>query len=113
MRHHKWAARPIILGKRSSITAGFRFDIPWFPGGLAENNNIATLTFANSLHFHTSQLPLLSLLLSPRIGFSTYLDQEEKLRLRGGSGVFTGRIPFVWIISQARYSGLQQVTQTW
>lgn len=108
-----FAQNTIILGKRSSITAGFRFDVPWFPGGLAENNNIAALTFANGLHLHTSQLPLLSLLLSPRIGFSTYLDQEEKLRLRGGSGVFTGRIPFVWIISQARYSGLQQVTQTW
>ncbi|HEY0176149.1 MAG TPA: TonB-dependent receptor, partial [Pedobacter sp.] len=27
--------------------------------------------------------------------------------------IFTGRIPFVWIISQARYSGMYQLTQTW
>ncbi|MEO3403971.1 carboxypeptidase regulatory-like domain-containing protein [Mucilaginibacter sp. CAU 1740] len=108
-----FAQNTIILGKRSSITAGFRFDIPWFPEGLAENEDIAKLSFANGLHLHTSQLPFVSLLLSPRVGFSTYLGREEKLRLRGGTGVFTGRIPFVWIISQARYSGLQQVTQTW
>jgi hypothetical protein len=108
-----FAQNTIILGRRSSITAGLRFDVPWFPEGLAENNGIAALTFANDLHLHTSQLPFLSLLPSPRLGFSAYLGSAEKLRLRGGSGIFTGRIPFVWIISQARYSGLQQVTQTW
>jgi hypothetical protein len=108
-----FAQNTIILGKRSSITAGLRFDVPWFPEGLAENNGIAALTFANGQHLHTSQLPFISLLPSPRLGFSAYLGAAEKLRLRGGSGIFTGRIPFVWIISQARYSGLQQVTQTW
>ncbi|MEJ8843838.1 carboxypeptidase regulatory-like domain-containing protein [Lacibacter sp. H375] len=33
--------------------------------------------------------------LSPRIGF-TYNIREQKLRIKGGIGMFTGRIPLVW-----------------
>jgi len=103
----------IMVGKHSNLTAGFRVDVPWFPQSLAENFNIAALTFSGGQQLHTAQLPHASVLLSPRIGITLQLNDEGTLRLRGGSGLFTGRIPFVWIVSQARYSGLRQVTQTW
>jgi hypothetical protein len=34
---------------------------------------------------------------SPRIGFRVELDKDRKLVLRGGGGVFAGRIPFAWL----------------
>ncbi|HEX4957721.1 MAG TPA: carboxypeptidase regulatory-like domain-containing protein [Lacibacter sp.] len=39
--------------------------------------------------------PQAQLSLSPRIGF-TYNLRDEKLKIRGGIGLFTGRIPLVW-----------------
>ncbi|GAA4310604.1 carboxypeptidase regulatory-like domain-containing protein [Mucilaginibacter gynuensis] len=101
----------IIVNKNLNITAGLRLDLPFFPEPLAENQAIANLTFAGGQRLHTSQLPKASVLFSPRVGFRLQLN--DSWRLRGGSGIFTGRIPFVWIISQARYSGVFQVTQTW
>ncbi|EOR93864.1 TonB-dependent receptor [Arcticibacter svalbardensis MN12-7] len=108
-----FAQNSIMLGKRSSLTAGIRVDLPWYPKSLAENTNLSALTFAEGEQVHTSQLPQPSLLISPRIGISINMNESGTFRLRGGTGIFTGRIPFVWIISQARYSGLSQITQTW
>jgi hypothetical protein len=37
------------------------------------------------------------LLFSPRLGFNWYLNGNKTTQIRGGSGLFTGRFPFVWI----------------
>ncbi|AMR30809.1 hypothetical protein A0256_04910 [Mucilaginibacter sp. PAMC 26640] len=102
-----------LVNDRFSFTAGLRVDLPVFPEPLIENPLAASLTFAGGQHLRTSQLPKATFLFSPRAGFNLYLDHQKNWRLRGGTGIFTGRIPFVWIISQARYSGMQQITQTW
>jgi hypothetical protein len=44
-----------------------------------------------------TRLPTKKVLLSPRVGFNWDVKGDKTLQLRGGSGLFTGRFPFVWI----------------
>jgi hypothetical protein len=46
-------------------------------------------------------LPSTKPLFSPRIGFNWNVTGDGKTQVRGGSGLFTGRFPFVWIGNQA------------
>ena len=46
------------------------------------------------------ELPKRTPLFSPRVGFNYDLTGDAKTQLRGGSGLFTGRLPFVWIGNQ-------------
>jgi hypothetical protein len=44
-----------------------------------------------------TRLPDTGPLLSPRLGFNWDVKGNKTLQVRGGSGLFTGRFPFVWI----------------
>ncbi len=44
-----------------------------------------------------TRLPETDPLLSPRFGFNWDVKGNKTLQVRGGSGLFTGRFPFVWI----------------
>ena len=48
---------------------------------------------------------------SPRVGFNYDLYGDRSLQIRGGTGIFTGKVPFVWIVSQVGDAGMLQVTQ--
>jgi len=43
--------------------------------------------------------------INPRLGFSYYLNATKKIQLRGGSGLFTGRIPYLWFAYAEYISG--------
>lgn len=101
------------VSDRLSLTGGMRVDLPVFLKALPENELLARLTFAGGQQIHTSLLPKPALLSAPRMAFNYDLSGDKTVKIRGGTGIFTGRIPFVWIISQARYSGVSQLTQTW
>ena len=51
-------------------------------------------------------------MVSPRIGFNYDVLGNRSFIVRGGTGVFTGRVPFVWIVSQSGDSGVLQQTYT-
>ena len=54
-------------------------------------------TFLNSL-----ELPNKDLLWSPRVGFNWDVYGDKTFQVRGGSGLFSGRFPFVWVANQVQ-----------
>jgi len=52
--------------------------------------------------FDSKKLPNKKALFSPRLGFNWDITGESTQQLRGGIGVFTGRLPFVWIGNQVQ-----------
>ena len=53
-----------------------------------------------AISFDHTKLPESKWLFSPRLGFNWDITGDQTNQLRGGTGVFTGRFPFVWIGNQ-------------
>ncbi|SDP55275.1 Carboxypeptidase regulatory-like domain-containing protein [Mucilaginibacter sp. OK268] len=88
------------------LTYGLRADYNVFPTSLAPNANAAALTFQGGTHVDVSKLPKNRVQLSPRVGFNWDVNGDGSTQVRGGSGLFTGPVPFVWISNQASNNGL-------
>lgn len=105
----------ISITNKFRLTAGLRLDLPTYPGvdEIKTHPLVAAATFANGEQINTGVLPKVRILWSPRIGFNWDIRGDRTLQLRGGTGIFTGRIPTVWIVSQSGDAGLIQITQTY
>lgn len=100
------------------LTAGLRFEVPQYPSlDFNRNLRVEEATFAPTAStpsgkYNTVDLPKARLSVSPRIGFNWDILGDRKYVLRGGTGVFIGRIPFVWIVAQSGDAGVLQTTVT-
>jgi hypothetical protein len=97
------------------VTAGIRLDIPFYFNETPSNPAVAALTFTDKsateqVKLDVGKWPASKLLLSPRIGFYYDIMGDRKYQIRGGTGIFTGRIPFVWFTNQPTNSGMLQNT---
>jgi hypothetical protein len=103
----------ITLNSRLRVTAGLRFDLPTFPSvpEIKTHPLVADLTFADGRVIDTGVMPKTRVMISPRVGFNWDALGDRSLQVRGGTGVFTGRIPTVWIVAQSGDAGLLQFTQ--
>ena len=89
------------------FTIGLRADIPSIPTNIQQNDNLAALTgFREGVQLNTSKFQKTSVLFSPRVGFNWDVNDDKVTQVRGGAGVFTGRVPYVWISNQASNNGV-------
>jgi hypothetical protein len=87
------------------LTAGMRVDIPTLPDDPAYNRKVDS-TFG-ALGLGTNKVPNVTVLYSPRIGVNWDVTGERTTQIRGGVGVFSGRIPYVWISNQYGNTGVE------
>lgn len=95
----------IRIHDRLRITPGLRADLASLPDMPQLSDKVKNIL--SDPNFGTTYLytPLSRLRndfmnrvqLSPRVGFRWEVTEDRKLVLRGGAGLFTGRIPFAWL----------------
>ena len=102
----------IDLTPQFRFTAGLRVDLPFYPIDLPNNQLLDDLdkrfTNINGEEFtpDVSAFPTVNPLWSPRVGFNYDVFGDRTFQLRGGTGIFSGRIPFVWLSNQVNGSGV-------
>ncbi len=107
------------VNDRFRLTFGLRMDKPVYfedkfkfvPAGgtassptLQNNDNLVLfdengkpVTNGAGKELDNTKLPTKKPLLSPRVGFNWDVKGDKTVQVRGGSGLFTGRFPFVWL----------------
>lgn len=94
--------------KKLKITAGLRVDVPVYTSESKANAGFAKYDTAalfkdpsgTPIKYNPNSWPTGSPLVSPRVGFNYDVKGDKDLIIRGGTGVFTGRLPFVWFTNQ-------------
>ncbi|WP_229239067.1 TonB-dependent receptor domain-containing protein [Emticicia sp. C21] len=95
------------VNNKLKLTAGVRVDMPFYPVAPVENPSISKLTFLNGEKINTGLWPKSKPAFSPRVGFNW---SDKGWQVRGGTGIFNGRLPFVWFTNQPTNSGMVQFT---
>ena len=101
----------VAVSERLRVTAGLRVDLTHYSNTLQPFPLVSGLGFAGGEQINLADLPAPQYLFSPRLGFNLDVLGNRTVQLRGGSGIFTGRVPYVWIVSQAGDAGTLQITQ--
>jgi outer membrane receptor for ferrienterochelin and colicin len=94
----------IVVSDRFKISPGLRIDIPVNLEDAPQINtsfNQTTIPLIESFGYdlqgaRASVLPKSRIHWSPRIGFNWDVSNTNSVQLRGGIGIFTSRIPWVW-----------------
>lgn len=93
------------------VTGGLRVDFPFYPidiprNQLLDNLNKTFETPDGTITPDVSTFPKVNPLWSPRVGFNWDAKGDRTTQVRGGTGIFSGRIPFVWLSNQVNGSGV-------
>ena len=100
------------VNDKFKLTYGVRFDKPLFFDSAQKAQDVIDVSFYQPEILYvnpntgqvqlldSTQLPSNDWLVSPRVGFNYDVKGDNTIQLRGGSGLFTGRFPFVWLGNQ-------------
>ena len=99
--------------KNFKLTYGLRLDGLFFNNGdLITNNAILALDYYDKngdvRHIDTGKWPSSNLIIQPRLGFNWDVFGNKALKVRGGTGLFSGRLPLVFFTNMPTNGGLVQ-----
>lgn len=97
-----------------TLTYGLRIDVPFYFNKIpqsaatdeAKNFDGWVDENGNSTKIDPTKWPKSKILWSPRVGFNYDIKGDKTMQLRGGTGIFSGRIPFVWLGNQSTNAGI-------
>ena len=90
------------------LTAGIRFDGLFFDNAdLMTNNAVLELDYFGR-HVDTGKWPDSRFSISPRVGFTWDVLGDRSLKVRGGTGLFQGRLPLVFFTNMPTNGGMVQ-----
>ena len=115
------------VNEQFKLTYGLRLDGLFFDNqDLIRNNAIYDLHYGDGectlqrdadkkivkdcdgMHIDTGKWPTASITVSPRVGFSWDIFGDNSLKLRGGTGFFSGRLPLVFFTNMPTNSAMVQ-----
>ena len=96
------------INDKFKLTYGLRIDGLFFNNSdLMTNNAIYDLDYSGR-HIDTGKWPKNSITFSPRLGFTYDVFGDKTLKVRGGTGLFSGRLPLVFFTNMPTNGGLVQ-----
>ena len=94
------------VNSRFKLTYGLRLDnISFNNNDVLTNNAIYNLDY-NGRHVDTGLWPKTNIQISPRVGFSWDVLGDKSLKVRGGTGLFAGRLPLVFFTNMPTNAGI-------
>ncbi len=101
------------VNDKLKLTYGLRIDGLFFNNSdLMTNQAIYDFDY-NGRHIDTGTWPKSRFTLSPRIGFTWDVFGNKSLKVRGGSGLFSGRLPLVFFTNMPTNSNMLQYKGAW
>ncbi len=103
------------VSDKLNVMIGLRGDIPMYFNEIENTDAVKKVSDYNGwvdengnvgVEVDPSKWPDSKLMWSPRLGFNYDVKGDNTIQLRGGTGIFTGRIPFVWLGNQSSNSGI-------
>ncbi len=90
------------------LTYGLRLDGLFFSNqDIMRNQAIYDLDY-DGRHIDTGKWPKANVTVSPRVGFTWDVLGDKSLKVRGGTGFFSGRLPLVFFTNMPTNSGMVQ-----
>jgi hypothetical protein len=113
-----YAQDEIAFSRKFKVTPGIRVDYPFLPNpfqvdpavNATKDYQSAEPTFTHTPFSELRNKWLSRATISPRIGFNFDVNGDQSLVLRGGTGIFVGRMPFAWLGYASTLTGLQYGT---
>lgn len=87
------------------LTYGLRAEMPVYLNDPIENAAFNSSAVAISNGVANNVPPKTRIILSPRVGFNWDVKSDGSTQVRGGAGIFTGRVPMVWVSNQYSNTG--------
>ena len=103
-----YAQDDFTVNDKFKLTYGIRLDGLFFNNkDLMTNKAIYDLDY-DGRHIDTGKWPKTSFTVSPRVGFTYDVFGDKSLKVRGGTGLFSGRLPLVFFTNMPTNGGLVQ-----